>query len=262
LAHKIAQLEAELRRERELSQAAEAALATAREALDAEIHARDEFFAAAAHDLKTPLAALALQTQMLLRGDPSADPDRLRSRVKGMRRQITHMTGLIDRLLDASQISAGGLRLFVEDVDLTAVVREVAARLTHDLEFARCPLNLRAERPFVGRWDPIRIDQVVTNLLANAMKYGEGKPIDVVVEGDERSVRIVVRDYGIGIAPADQERIFEKFQRLATSQLAGGVGLGLWIVRGIVEASGGFVELSSKPGEGSTFTVRLPIRSA
>ena len=174
----------ELRCEREARGAAQAALVSAREALDAEVRARDDFFATAAHELRTPLAALVLHMQSLLRGDASADVDRLRARVKAMTKHASHMAALIDRLLDASQISAGNMRLFVEDVDLSDVVRDVATRFADDLERAGCSLDVHAEGPVVGRWDRLRLDQIVTNLVANAVKYGQGKAIDVVVEGD------------------------------------------------------------------------------
>jgi signal transduction histidine kinase len=227
-------------------------------ALETERHARDEFFAVAAHDLKTPLCTLGLQVQSVERA--LAGNDWARQRLRSMGRQVTHMTRLIGRLLDVSQISGGGLRLHVEELDLASLVRSVVDRLGDELVACGSTVNLLIEGPVVGRWDRTRLDQIVTNLLTNAIKYGRGLPIDVIVDGDDWSARIIVRDRGIGIAPADQERVFQKFERAAPSSV-GSVGLGLWIVRSIVDASGGRVGLSSEPGAGSTFTIRLPKRA-
>jgi signal transduction histidine kinase len=114
------------------------------------------------------------------------------------------------------------------------------------------------ERPCVGTWDRMRIDQVVVNLVSNAAKYGGGKPIDVELESGGRGVLLRVRDRGIGIARVDQERIFHRFGRTEPVRHYGGFGLGLWIARQIVEASGGTITVDSTPGQGSTFVVDLP----
>jgi signal transduction histidine kinase len=110
----------------------------------------------------------------------------------------------------------------------------------------------------VGRWDSLRLEQVVTNLLTNALKYGAGRPIEVTVEGDDTHARLSVRDQGIGIAEEDAGRIFERFERAVSVQHYGGFGIGLWIVREIIQALGGTIEVRSTVGQGATFTVILP----
>jgi signal transduction histidine kinase len=112
--------------------------------------------------------------------------------------------------------------------------------------------------PVTGRWDPLRINQVITNLLSNAMKYGSAHPIEIEVSAEDGRARVVVRDHGVGIAPEDQDRIFERFERLLPIHHFGGFGLGLWIVKQVAQAHGGEVRVESTPGEGSTFIVELP----
>jgi signal transduction histidine kinase len=225
----------------------------------AAIAARDDFVAAASHDLRTPLSALNLQLQTLLRsaGRVGGDP-RLVTRLTAMLRQVRHMSLLIERLLDVAQIEGGRLELIAEDVDLAELLRAVIERFEPDLEWARCPTTLRVVEGIVGRWDRMRLDQVVSNLVANAMKYGRGKPIEVTLEGTSESARLTVRDGGIGIPLEKQSLIFEKFERAATERSIFGLGLGLWIVRCIVEASGGSIQVDSQPGRGASFTVELP----
>jgi signal transduction histidine kinase len=111
----------------------------------------------------------------------------------------------------------------------------------------------------VGRWDRLRVEQVVMNLLGNAIKYGEGKPIHVEVLALGDAARLTVKDCGPGIPAEAQERIFERFERVAPVRHFGGLGLGLWLVRRSVEAHGGHVSVLSSPDEGSEFTVTLPL---
>ena len=220
---------------------------------------RDDFLSAAAHDLKTPLAALQLQIQGALRNaERSGLDERAEARFKSMRRQVRHLAGLVERLLDVPRITSGQLDIVVEEMDLAELVRDVVDRFAYDLEWARCPVTLRADAAR-GTWDRTRLDQVLTNLLSNAMKYGRGAPVEITVEANGEAARVTVRDHGIGIAPEQQARIFEKFQRAVSSQTASGLGLGLWIVRHIVEALGGSITVKSTPGQGSSFAVTLPL---
>jgi signal transduction histidine kinase len=161
---------------------------------------------------------------------------------------------LIDQMLDVSRISAGRLRLDPEPVDLSELVREIVERYRDDatVEMALAP-------DVAGVWDRTRLDQVVSNLLANAIKYGRGNPIRV--ETLRRGLHAVVRvlDHGIGVAREQQARIFERFERAVGPREFGGFGLGLWIARQIVESMGGTIEVESELGEGSTFTVTVPL---
>ena len=232
-----------------------------REARDA-VRARDEFLSIASHELKTPLTTLQLQIQGLARkvrntkGEPALEA--LSPRVTTSERQVERLTALINSLLDISRITSGRLDLDLEPVDLTAVVRDAAARFREDLARAGCALEIRTDGPCVGEWDRVRLEQVVTNLLSNAAKYGASRPIEITVWGDEAGARLSVRDQGIGIPPEHQARIFERFERAVSDRHYGGLGLGLWIVRQIVEGLGGSIRVESAAGEGSTFTVLLP----
>jgi signal transduction histidine kinase len=165
----------------------------------------------------------------------------------------------VNYLLDISRIAQGQLHIKLEDVDLVALVRGQLERSREALTRAECPARLHTSAPaMVGRWDAMRLEQVVGNLLANAMKYGAGKPIDIDLEESDGVIQLKVSDFGIGIAEEDRERIFERFERAVSVRHYGGFGLGLWIVREIVQALGGTIDVESTPGQGSTFTVTLP----
>jgi signal transduction histidine kinase len=164
---------------------------------------------------------------------------------------------LVEALLDVSRIHMGRLELEVAEVELGGVVAEAAAGLADELAQAGSPLDIRGE-PVVGRWDPLRMGQVVVNLLANAAKYGAGKPVEIRYGGHDGRAFLQVHDHGIGVAEADQRHIFERFERAVSSQNYGGLGLGLYIVKRIVEAHGGTIRVESTPGAGASFLVDLP----
>lgn len=217
------------------------------------VRARDEFLAIAAHELRTPVTALELQLQLLRR-----KPDLWDKKLGLIERQVERLTVLIESLLDISRITTGRLSLELEPVNVAAVATDVVARFREQAERAGCALTLDVESELWGDWDRMRLDQVVTNLVSNAIKYGQGKPVHVTLTGDGTQARLAVRDFGIGIAPEHRERIFERFERAASSRHYGGLGLGLWIVRQVVTALGGEIEVVSRVGEGSTFVVTLP----
>jgi PAS domain S-box-containing protein len=229
------------------------------------VHLRDEFLAVASHELKTPLTSLQLQVEGLLRTlarqKPEAmTPERLLARASTVDRQLQRLGKLVNGLLDVTRASAAPLQLELEDVDLAKLVREVIGGFEDDLANANCRLELRLDESLVGVWDRMRLGQVITNLVSNAIKYGPGKPIEVVARAAGDKAVLSVRDQGIGIAPADQRRIFERFARAVSAEHYSGLGLGLWIVRILVEAMGGTVRVTSRPGEGSTFEVELGLR--
>jgi signal transduction histidine kinase len=233
-----------------------------REAVDA-IRARDEFLSVASHELRTPLSALQLQIQTLLqppRRSPQAvpSPEQIKVKLQVANRQIERLTRLIGELMDVSRITAGRLRLELEEIDLAAVVREVVLRLGEEASRAHTSVDMSAATRVVGMWDRIRMEQVVANLLTNAFKFGGGKPIEIRVEERESIGRLVVVDHGIGIAPGDVERIFQRYEQAISSRAFGGLGLGLYIARQIIEAHGGTIRVESQPGAGSTFTIDLP----
>ncbi|MCP3136871.1 ATP-binding protein [Pyxidicoccus xibeiensis] len=219
------------------------------------IRVRDEFLSVAAHELFTPLTALRLTVQGLQRSAGGvASPG-----VLGIVDRQTHkLMRLVSELLDTSQLRTGRLSLQLEDVDLGQVVREVAEQLGPELERSGTPLRLDVAPGVVGKWDRLRLEQVVQNLVSNAAKYGERKPVEVRVTADDGWARLVVVDQGLGIPVEDQERIFSPFERAISSRHFGGLGLGLYIVQRIVEQLGGSIRLRSVPGQGSTFVVELP----
>jgi PAS domain S-box-containing protein len=234
-----------------------------REAVDA-IRARDEFLSVASHELKSPIAALQLQVEAILRARAKGPltPEQMRSKVEMLSRQIKRLARMLDDLMDVSRISAKRLRLELEEVDLAAIVRDVAGRHGEEAARAGSSLEVRAEAPVVGRWDRIRLEQVVTNLLTNAVKFGAGRPIALAVEGEGPRARLTVADHGIGIAPENVERIFRRYEQAVTGRSYGGLGLGLYIVHQIVEAHGGTIRVESQQGAGTSFTVDLPREAA
>jgi signal transduction histidine kinase len=230
------------------------------EVLAEALHVREDFLAIASHELNTPLAALLMHIQSLQRATRAdTAPPKLVERLEKAANAGLRLESLIKQLLDVSQITAGRLRLDPESFELGGLVREVIERFSEPAARTGCAISVHMQSQPRGTWDRLRIDQVLNNLIANAVKYGKGKPIDVYLSTEAGEVLIRVADRGIGIPPTEQKRIFERFERAVGTREFGGFGLGLWISRQIVEASGGRIEVDSKPGQGSTFTVRLPL---
>lgn len=227
------------------------------------VNLRDEFLSVAGHELKTPLTALLLQSELLLAAQGGGAPARgLSEALNRVQRNARRISTLVDELLDVSRITSGRLELHLEPVDLQELITEVVAREAESSRRVGCTIELDLGEGLVGRWDRLRVEQVVTNLLTNAMKYGAHAPIRIAARrwGDE--VRLSVHDQGIGIAAADQARIFERFERSVSSRKFGGLGLGLWIVRKIVDAHHGKIGVVSEPQQGSEFWVELPVSVA
>jgi signal transduction histidine kinase len=233
------------------------------ERAEAAVAIRDEFISVASHELRTPLTPLSLKLQVLRRelaaqaaGGSTA---RSLSHVEMAQRQVEKLMNLVDDLLDVSRIEAGRLELHSQRVDVAALVREVVERFLPQATRVGCALTLEAPPSLVGGVDPLRFEQVLDNLLSNALKYGAGKPVRVRLEVLGEWLRLTVRDEGIGISPGALERIFHRFERAVSDRHYGGLGLGLYITRRIVESCGGTVVADSVPGQGATFTVELPL---
>jgi signal transduction histidine kinase len=222
------------------------------------VQVRDEFLSIASHELKTPLTALRLQAAQLERAFTECDPHKGVERAAKVSKTVQRLVHLVEELLDVSRISADQLRLDREQVDLTEIVRDVVARVHEQASRAGSEIHVSVPGPVVGTWDRFRIDLVIVNLLGNAIKYGEGKSIEVKIECTNDLAIVSVCDHGIGIAPDDQRRIFDRFERAVSSRSFGGFGLGLWIVRQVVEAHGGTIRVESALGRGATFRVELP----
>ncbi|WP_437683946.1 AAA family ATPase [Sorangium sp. So ce131] len=228
------------------------------------IERRDEFLVVASHELKTPLTSLQMQGQLverLLRRHQGAElaPQRIETTLRILNRQVARLGHLVDELLDVTRLNAGRLTLARAPLDLAALAREVVERMSEQLADARCSVQLDLDEPVVGHWDPSRMEQVLINLLSNALKYGAGGLIQVAVRRQADRALLVVRDQGIGIAEADQARIFERFERAVSVRNFGGLGLGLYIVRWIVTSHGGTIRVESTLGAGATFIVELPL---
>jgi signal transduction histidine kinase len=231
-----------------------------REAQDA-IRLRDEFLSVASHELRTPMTSLTLSLQTLLHAGPSGkalDPKTISSLVHLAFHQGERLTRLIRDLLDVSRIRTGQLRLTITAVDLDELVREVVARFAPDLASARCEAVVSAERPAIGQWDRSLLDQVVSNLLSNAIKFGAGKPIELRTDENAGTAWLAVTDHGIGIDPAAQSQVFNRFARAVSARHYGGLGLGLYISRKVIEAHHGTIRVESEAHRGSTFTITLP----
>jgi signal transduction histidine kinase len=226
------------------------------------LRSREEFLSLASHELRTPLTPLALRLQSLAR-EAAKQPNssfaqNVNAYIDTANRQVLKLSALVAALLDVSRMALGKLKLDLEPVDLGTVVRDVAFRYRPRAERASCVLDVEAPS-VTGRWDAHRLEQVVNNLIENAIEFGRGNPIRIRLQATSEKARLTVRDEGIGIDPNHQLRIFERFERAVSSRNYGGFGLGLYICRTIVEALEGTISVQSELGRGSTFTVELPL---
>ncbi|WP_164019444.1 PAS domain-containing protein [Pyxidicoccus trucidator] len=228
------------------------------------VRLRDEFLTVASHELKTPLTPLQIKLQGLAREARAKVPlARLRERVlstaESASMQVRKLTALINDLLDVTQLTGETLSLQRERVDLADVLHEAAEQLRSQAAHVGSDIVVQAPEPVVGWWDRHRLEQVVRGLLSNAIKYGPGRPVVLTVSRLKERAHLTVRDEGIGISPENLSRIFEKFGRAVSARNYGGLGLGLFISRCIVEAHQGTLRAESQPGQGATFTVELPL---
>jgi two-component system, OmpR family, sensor kinase len=233
----------------------------AREQAEESVATRDMFISVASHELKTPLTPLRLNAQSIVESalHHSMDQPSLLARARGIERSSKKLEAMIDRLLDVSRLSLGRLQLNLERVELRELLRSVIADMQVEITTSGSSVELAAPLPVVGHWDRFRLEQVFSNLVRNSLKFGRRRPIRVELEARDGIAFVRVRDQGIGIARADLERIFMRFERAVSEQHYGGFGLGLWISQQIVDRHGGAIRLESTVGKGSTFTVTLPL---
>jgi PAS domain S-box-containing protein len=225
---------------------------------------RDDFLSLAGLELRTPLAAMQLQIDSLRtlaeRGTFQTTPELLLERLDKTARSVARLGALVRQVLDVSQLVRGRLAYQREDVDLRELVAEVIERAGEHAQRVGSTITFADGVVVVGQWDRGRLDQVITNLIDNAIKYGEGKPIDISVTKTDDIASLVISDQGIGIAAAAQDRVFGRFERAVSDRNYGGLGLGLWIARQIVDGLGGKISFRSVEGFGTTFLVELPLR--
>jgi signal transduction histidine kinase len=233
----------------------------------AAIGVRDEFISIASHELKTPLTALKLRLAAAIRTqqrpaprDPDAEA-KLERALAAAGTTTDRLVSLVDDLLDASRLTAGRLALRLEAVALGDLLNDVVGRLREQAAEVGSQIDVSIPSPITGRWDRSRVEQIVTNLLSNAIKYGAGRPIHLSALASGGRLRLDIKDAGGGISRADQSRIFQAFERVTTANRVGGLGLGLYIGRQIAAAHGGTLSVDSKPGQGSTFTLELPLEA-
>jgi len=233
------------------------------EELQRSLRMRDDFMSLVAHELRTPLNTLFLETQMrslqLNRGNlPAFDPEQMGNMIKRDERQIKAMIRLIDDMLDVSRMKSGTLSIRPARVELMGLLERVVNDLSLQAAAANSTLQLAGHAPVEGFWDEFRIEQVIVNLLTNALRYGGGGTVEVSVHEIGCNVRIDVRDHGKGIAPDYIDRIFEPYERGAKAGEPKGLGLGLYISRQLATSHGGELTVQSVQGQGATFSLLLP----
>lgn len=227
------------------------------------VKSRDEFLSLASHELKTPLTTFKLQTQIRKKnlekhGITYFTPEKISKIILDDERQIDRLTRLVDDMLDITRLNVGKLSLRKEACNLTELTKDVIDRFMPQFEASKTEVSFEAEE-VTGFWDPYRMDQVVTNLVTNALKYGPGKPVVIRIKKTSGKAHLEVQDRGQGIDPKDHERIFQQFERAINANEVSGLGLGLFIVKQIVNTHGGNIWVESSIGEGSVFKVELPL---
>ena len=224
------------------------------------IRVREEFLSVASHELRTPIAGLMLSVESLVAARQAGradDPAVMGGLLDLLARHGRRLARLVNDLLDVSRLQKRP-SLELEEVELGALVREVVSRLAPELALAGCEVSIQAGAPVLGHWDRSRLEQLATNLLANAMKFGTGRPVEISVAAQGDRAKLLIRDHGIGISPGFQPRLFRRFERGVSADHYAGLGLGLYISRQIVEAHRGSIAVESQPGAGATFIVDLP----
>ena len=232
--------------------------------LERAVRMRDDFMSIVSHEVRTPLNGLILETQLrkmhLARDNAAAfTMEKMHAMVDRDERQILSLIRLIEDMLDVSRIRTGKLSIRPAEFDLARTVDRLLENFSAQISAAQSSVNFTAEYPVVGHWDEFRIEQVISNLLTNALRYGANKPIDVTVYIEGNQAVVDVRDQGIGISQENQQRVFQQFERVSASQVAAGLGLGLFISEQIVAAHSGTISVQSELGEGALFRVCLPL---
>lgn len=227
------------------------------------IRARDEFVSIASHELKTPITSLKMQLQMMIRGidvskGQTPPAEKLFKALTNSCNQVDRLTVLIEDLLDVTRIETGKLTYKFEEVNLSRLVKEVAERFAEEIKHTKCTLEENLEENVTIFCDRYRIEQVLVNLISNAIKYGSNGPVKIAVKHGKGNALVIVEDKGMGIAKEMQAKIFERFERAVSSTNISGLGLGLYITKQIVDAHQGSIEVESELGKGSIFKVCLP----
>lgn len=223
------------------------------------VRARDEFLAIAAHELRSPMHALMLQIEgAMIVARRSGTPE-LMQRLERVRLVLERYVKRATLLLDISRVNAHSMDLHFEELDIAEIVREAVDTYAVEAAFHHTDMQLTAPEPLRGRWDRLSIEQIAGNLISNAIKYGDGKPVHISLAREGARVRLEVKDQGIGISAEDQARIFGRFEQVVTARSRTGFGVGLWLARALIEAHRGSISVQSATGKGTAFTVWLPL---
>ena len=229
------------------------------------VRARDEFIAIAAHELRNPMTPVLGYIEHILAVSrrPEIDcPPSIAAALERLAGLVDHYIERATTLLNVSRITAGKLRIELSIVDLSATIRHAVDQYQTAAERSGCSLKADIEDDVSGTLDQLVVEQIADNLISNAVKYGAGKPVEISLVRQGTEAGLTVRDYGIGISEADQARIFDAFERAVTRREQGGFGIGLWVVRQLVDTMHGKLHVTSRPAQGSTFTVTFPLSPA
>ncbi len=235
--------------------------------LERALKMRDDFMSLVGHELRTPLNTLHVETQLrqiqIAKGNMVAfTPEKLQEMIARDGRQIQSMIRLINDMNDVSRIDNDKLTIRIAESNLSSLLQRIAEDLSFQAKAANREFIVALEENVIGMWDEFRIEQIIINLLTNALRYGGDRDIDINLQAHNGFAQLKVRDYGVGINLDEQQRIFEKFVRGENKKVSEGLGMGLYIARQLAHAHKGELSVESKPGEGSTFILSLPLRVA
>jgi len=234
----------------------------AEQALREAVQARDDFMAIASHELNTPLTSLLLQLQLIkrkVRPGLAQLPENFEKLLNGSITAVGRITRLVDELMDVTQIQERKLKFHFEKISVQALILEVTSQYSEKLEMVKSPLKVEISPSLVASWDRSRMEQVIVNMLSNAIKHAPGAPIQISVTQTDGQATLIFQDAGPGIPKDRQSKIFERFERVTASRSIGGLGLGLFIVSEIVRGHHGKIHVDSEEGKGTKFIVELPL---
>jgi len=226
------------------------------------VAARDTFIAVAAHELRNPMTPIIGQVDLLLSAVRAGrcSPEQVERRLERVQRTMRHYMKRAAILLEVSRLTSGKLQLEPEGFDLAPLLRDLADEFADAAQRTGVPIRVMAPASLRGTWDRLAVEQIVDNLVSNALKYGARTPIEISAEACGKRVCVQVRDHGDGIPAADRKRVFQHFERaVGRGERRSGFGLGLWVVRHLVEAMEGTITVEDAPGGGALFTVMLPM---
>jgi len=231
--------------------------------LEDALQARDRFFSLISHELKTPLTSIRLYLDAMLYQNSFAGFSDEKKVLKKIQEQSLNLEKLLNNLLDVAVHKKEGnflVNINQEQINLSSLVRTAIDRFSGDIENAKCPISLNLDESVIGWWDSIRIDQVVGNLLSNALKYASGAAITIIVSREKDHAKLSIHDHGPGISPEDQLNVFDLFVQGSKKNWDRSLGIGLWLVKKIVEIHQGSITLRDNIPTGCCFDIKFPLK--